>query len=203
MTPIFHLALLHDWEDAQRTGAYTVSTRGRTLAEEGFIHASRADQWTGVRDRFYADVAEPMVLLQIDPALLDVPVIDEEPFPGATETFPHIYGPLPVTAVVKTIPLDQRVAVEAPAGRTPSPAAPAAPVRPDVPQESFTRAYFREVFFNVAVVSIVLLVGTSGMALGATLPGDAGPAVGGLLGLVLGILLAVRVYRYRHPRPER
>lgn len=72
-----------------------------------------------------------------------------------------------------------------------------------MPQESFTRAYFREVFFNVAVVSIVLLVGTSGMALGATLPGDAGPAVGGLLGLVLGILLAVRVYRYRHPRPER
>uniref|UniRef100_UPI002FCA9883 DUF952 domain-containing protein n=1 Tax=Aeromicrobium sp. TaxID=1871063 RepID=UPI002FCA9883 len=73
MATIFHLALASDWAAAQESGAYTTSTLGRTLAEEGFIHASRADQWTAVRDRFYGDVTEPLVLLQIDTDLLDVP----------------------------------------------------------------------------------------------------------------------------------
>ena len=202
MTPIFHLALLRDWEEAQRTGAYTVSTRGRTLAEEGFIHASRADQWTGVRDRFYADVTEPMVLLRIDPALLDVPVVDEEPFPGATETFPHIYGPLPAAAVVRAIPLAPAVAqspVE-PAGVEPATAPDAIAT---APQESFSRLYFREVFFNLAVASLVLVAGTAGLALGGLFSADAGPALGGLLGLALGVVVAVRVYRLRHPRAGR
>lgn len=206
MTPIFHLALLRDWEEAQRAGAYTVSTRGQSLAEVGFIHASRADQWTGVRDRFYADVTEPMVLLQIDPALLDVPVVEEPPAPGMTETFPHVYGPLPVGAVVKAIPLDRPAAgppavAEQPV--EPATAAPAPPPRPEAPQESFSRAYFREVFFNVAIVCLVLLVATAGIALGSTLPGDLGPALGGLLGVALGMVLAVRVYRARHPRADR
>ncbi|WP_216849406.1 DUF952 domain-containing protein [Pimelobacter simplex] len=94
MATIFHLALASEWAAAQQTGAYTTSTLGRTLADEGFIHASRADQWTGVRDRFYADVTEPLVLLHIDTDLLDVPVVDEPAAPGMTETFPHIYGRL-------------------------------------------------------------------------------------------------------------
>ena len=64
------------------------------LPSEGFIHASRADQWTGVRDRFYADVTEPLVLLHIDTDLLDVPVVEEPAVPGDSETFPHIYGRL-------------------------------------------------------------------------------------------------------------
>ena len=48
---IFHIATVADWEAAQRSGSYTTSTLGRTLVEEGFIHASRADQWQGVRQR--------------------------------------------------------------------------------------------------------------------------------------------------------
>ena len=49
------------------------------------IHASRADQWEGVRAAFYADVTEPLVLLEIDTDLLDVPVVEEVPAPGMTE----------------------------------------------------------------------------------------------------------------------
>lgn len=101
---LFHIALAADWEVTRQSGSYTTSTLGRTLAEEGFIHASRGDQWQGVRDRFYAGVEEPLVLLVIDSGLLTSPVLDEVP-DGATETFPHIYGPLNVTAVVQTIPL--------------------------------------------------------------------------------------------------
>ena len=96
---LFHLALRSDWEAAKEIGEYRVSTRGRTLAEEGYLHASYAHQWQGVRDAYYADVTEPLVLLEVDPALLDVPVVEELPL-GGDEAFPHVYGPLPVAAVV-------------------------------------------------------------------------------------------------------
>ena len=35
---IYHIATAADWAQAQRDGQYATSTRGRTLAEEGFIH---------------------------------------------------------------------------------------------------------------------------------------------------------------------
>jgi uncharacterized protein (DUF952 family) len=97
---IYHLATASDWAEARRTGTYTTSTYGVTLEQEGFIHASRADQWEGVRQRFYADVEEPLVLLEIDTELLGVPLVEEPPAPGVEETFPHIYGPLEPGAVV-------------------------------------------------------------------------------------------------------
>jgi uncharacterized protein (DUF952 family) len=97
---IFHIATLADWSAAERSGSYTTSTHGVTLAEQGFIHASRSDQWTGVRSRFYAGVTEPLVLLEIDTDLLDVPVVEEPPAPGIEETFPHVYGAIRTGAVV-------------------------------------------------------------------------------------------------------
>jgi glutathione S-transferase len=105
---IYHLATAADWAGAQPAGVYTTSTRGVTLEQEGFIHASRADQWEGVRERFYSDVDEALVLLEIDTDLLDVPVVEEPPAPGVEETFPHIYGPLRTAAVVAVRPLSGR-----------------------------------------------------------------------------------------------
>jgi uncharacterized protein (DUF952 family) len=102
---IFHIATLADWTAARESGAYTTSTRGVTLEQEGYIHASRADQWEGVRARFYADVTEPLVLLEIETDLLDVPVVDEVAAPGTTETFPHVYGAIRPAAVVDVRPL--------------------------------------------------------------------------------------------------
>ena len=102
---IFHVATEADWDAALESGSYTTSTLGVTLADEGFIHASRTDQWEGVRERFYAQVEEPLVLLEIDTELLDVPVVEEPPAPGIEETFPHIYGPLSPAAVVSVTPL--------------------------------------------------------------------------------------------------
>jgi uncharacterized protein (DUF952 family) len=101
---IFHIAKVADWETAQAAGEYRVSTLGRTLEQEGFLHASRAGQWQAVYDAFYAGVDEPLVLLEIDSGLLGVPVVEEAP-PGTDELFPHIYGPLPVAAVVAVSPL--------------------------------------------------------------------------------------------------
>jgi uncharacterized protein (DUF952 family) len=101
---IYHLATASDWDRAQQEGEYTTSTRGVTLEQEGFIHASRADQWEGVRDRYYADVDE-LLLLEIDTDLLDVAWVEEPPAPDVEETYPHIYGPLKPDAVVGVTPL--------------------------------------------------------------------------------------------------
>jgi uncharacterized protein (DUF952 family) len=207
MATIFHLALARDWAAAQETGAYTTSTRGRTLAEEGFIHASRGDQWPQVRAAFYADLApHELVLLQIDTDLLDVPVVEESGEPGAAETFPHIYGPLSVTSVVRALPLPATTPSAAPAATSaaspqplaPAPESAATPSAPSAPTESFSRLYFREMFFNMALLTLVMLAGVAGAILGGAAAGDAGPGIGGLAGIAVGGVVAVLLYRRRH-----
>jgi len=96
--PIYHCSLVSDWRSAQAAGEYTISYRGRTLADEGFVHASFAEQVPGVLQRFYADLTEPLCLLRIDPDLVGADVVPEN-LMGGTELFPHIYGPVPVSAV--------------------------------------------------------------------------------------------------------
>lgn len=98
---IYHLATPTDWEDAQDAGDYRISTRGRTLEQEGFIHASRLDQLPGVVDAHYRD-AGPLLLLTLDPLRLTADVRDDEVAPG--QVFPHVYGPLDLAAVVDVSP---------------------------------------------------------------------------------------------------
>ncbi|MEO6605930.1 MAG: DUF952 domain-containing protein [Aeromicrobium sp.] len=100
---IHHLALASGWEKAQAAGAYTVSTLGMALAEVGFIHCSRPEQVNGVHARFYGDVTEPVLLLTIDTDLLTAPWQYDD-VPGEPLSFPHIYGPLNVNAVVSAEP---------------------------------------------------------------------------------------------------
>jgi len=95
---IYHLTLESDWSSATALGTYAMSTLGRSLDEEGFIHASFAHQVDGVANRFYRDVTEPLALLTIELAELDVEVRLEVP-PGARDAFPHLYGPLRTAAV--------------------------------------------------------------------------------------------------------
>jgi len=97
---IFHVALPQDWDAARRARQYTTSTRGRSLADEGFIHCSFADQIEGIANRYYADLDE-LVLLTIDPSLFGSELVVEDPFPGAPQRFPHVYAPIPVEAVVE------------------------------------------------------------------------------------------------------
>ena len=99
---IFHIATRADWEGAQLAGAYTTSTIGRPLQQEGFIHAAFEEQWPLVKRRYYADAFEPLLLLEIDPERLTSPLIEEQPAPGVEEVYPHIYGPLNLDAVVAT-----------------------------------------------------------------------------------------------------
>lgn len=97
---IFHTAFRDHWAAALESGAYTWSTRGRTIAEEGFLHASRADQVAGVLGRYYADVdPSDLVLLVIETDLLDVPWRLD---PVGDDEYPHVYGPVSPSAVVET-----------------------------------------------------------------------------------------------------
>ena len=101
---IYHIATAPDWAQAQRTGRYTMSTRDRTLAEEGFIHASAAGQVALVANAYYLGVPD-LVVLVIDPDRVG-PEIRYELVPGSDAPYPHIYGPLNADAVVSTRPLE-------------------------------------------------------------------------------------------------
>jgi uncharacterized protein (DUF952 family) len=113
---IYHLALAADWDAAVATGEYRVSTLGRTLQQEGFLHASTASQVRGVAEALYAGVREQLVLLTIDERRLTVP-LQWDAVPGSAEPFPHLYGPLDVGAVVLATPLlrDDQGRLEIPA----------------------------------------------------------------------------------------
>jgi uncharacterized protein (DUF952 family) len=97
---IYHLAEPEKWDRARATGSYAESTRGRTMAQEGFIHCSSAEQWPVVRRTYYADQPGPLLLLEIDPSRLPESPVEEVGNPETGETFPHLYAALPVDAVV-------------------------------------------------------------------------------------------------------
>lgn len=175
---VFHVATAADWARARREGVYTTSTRGRTLEQEGFIHASRADQWRGVHARFYADAGEPLVLLEIDTDRLGCPVVEEPGEPGGGETFPHIRGPVPVTAVVRAVPVEEALAAT-----------------------SFSALFLREVLRNAAIgFGLIILSATGAVAVGGV---DGGPEtlVGAAAGLAVGLLLVWLLLRRGRPRP--
>ena len=100
--PLFHLALKDDWQAAQASGSYRISTRGMTLEQVGFIHCSWNEQVQGTFDRFYSDAGD-VFLLKIDPSLLSAPLRADAIPTG--ELFPHLYGPLPVDAVQAATPM--------------------------------------------------------------------------------------------------
>ena len=97
VSELWHLAEGPEWAAAVRTGSYQRSTRGQGLAEVGFVHCSYPNQLAGVAAAFYPD-ADDLVLLRIDPARVPADMRVE----GG---FPHVYGPIPVTAVTAAEPL--------------------------------------------------------------------------------------------------
>ncbi|HXS64375.1 MAG TPA: DUF952 domain-containing protein [Streptosporangiaceae bacterium] len=102
---VYHIAFSEDWAEAARVGEYTISTRGLTLEQQGFIHASDAHQVALVANSFYlAD--DGLIALVIDTDRLRSPVRYEK-VPGSDEPFPHIYGPINVDAVIATTPLER------------------------------------------------------------------------------------------------
>jgi uncharacterized protein (DUF952 family) len=111
--PIYHLALRGDWE-AGAERPYTISTLGKSLAEQGFVHCSFREQVQQIADLVYRG-RDDVLLLELDPARLTAP-IHVESLDGGAQSFPHVYGPINRAAVAKVTPLhvldDGRLDVE-------------------------------------------------------------------------------------------
>lgn len=98
---VYHLALRDEWADAKATadGRYRRSTLGQSLDDVGFIHCSKPHQAPVIADLVYAG-RDDVVLLTVDTSKVPSEIrVEASDRPG--ETFPHIYGPLPVDAVVR------------------------------------------------------------------------------------------------------
>ena len=92
-----HLCSAADWRAAQESGEH----RPESLDENGFVHLATPEQVHLPANRLYARRTD-LVLLRIDAARLTSPIRWE---PGvATDpagmVFPHLYGALPVAAVI-------------------------------------------------------------------------------------------------------
>jgi uncharacterized protein (DUF952 family) len=105
---IVHLTTPEVWEQARQAGEY----RPDSLAFDGFIHLSRPEQVVQVGNSFYRETPTA-ILLWVDPQALDAELRWED---SDGQIFPHLYGPIPVRAVL------------------------AAPYLPRTPQGEFTSA---------------------------------------------------------------
>jgi uncharacterized protein (DUF952 family) len=95
---ILHFCGRDDWAAAERSGEYVADT----LATVGFVHCSTAEH-VHVPANALAHGRTDLVLLHIEESRLPSPPVWEQgdpPDPGGM-LFPHVYGPIPLGAVVR------------------------------------------------------------------------------------------------------
>lgn len=98
MPTVLHMCAAGEWAAAWERGVH----RADSLDDVGFVHCSDRGTVHLPANRLFAGRAD-MVVLEIDVGALDVPVRWEPadpPYPGPSPWFPHVYGPIPVGAVV-------------------------------------------------------------------------------------------------------
>lgn len=96
---IYHMCRQTEWDAALASGAYPGSSQD---AADGFIHFSTAAQVEESAAKHRAGQTR-LVLLAVDAARLG-PALKWEPSRGG-QLFPHLYGVLPVDAVLLADPL--------------------------------------------------------------------------------------------------
>ncbi len=94
---LVHLCPAGDWVSARTPG----ELRPESLTSAGFVHLSTPDQVHLPANRLYRG-RDDLMLLYIDPARLDAPIRWEPGVATDPESmlFPHLYGALPVDAVI-------------------------------------------------------------------------------------------------------
>jgi uncharacterized protein (DUF952 family) len=93
---LYHITTKTEADAAGASGNYAP----RAFEREGFIHCSYIHQVGPVANRIFRGQTD-LVVLEIDPALVNCHIVDEN-LEGGSELFPHIYGRLPLTAVLRT-----------------------------------------------------------------------------------------------------
>lgn len=98
---LVHLCSKEEWRTAQALGEH----RPVSLDANGFVHLSKPEQVHLPANRLYAGRTD-LVLLRIDASRLSSPVRWEPGVPTDPDgmVFPHLYGALPLTAVINVTP---------------------------------------------------------------------------------------------------
>lgn len=97
---LYHLATDAEWEAYQSDGAVVPPS----LEAEGFVHCSWGHQVPGTVSKHFAHVTGLLALRLDREALGDVRFVEEDSY-GSGQAFPHVYGALPLAAVVDTTPV--------------------------------------------------------------------------------------------------
>jgi uncharacterized protein (DUF952 family) len=91
---IHHITTEAEWQQAKDSGYYEAPS----LHTEGFIHCSTIQQVEGVLERYFAGQTG-LVKLTIDTDMLENE-LKYELSPSLNDEFPHVYGPINLSAVV-------------------------------------------------------------------------------------------------------
>lgn len=99
---IYHITTRPAWLEATRSGVYAAPS----LASEGFIHCSTEAQILPVARQFFAGHND-LVLLVVDADRLTAELKWEASVPpaglGGGISFPHVYGQIPLNAVLHVL----------------------------------------------------------------------------------------------------
>lgn len=96
---IYHMCRADEWAAAERAGSYDGSSQDKA---DGFIHFSTKTQvWTSAAKHRRGQ--DNILLLEVDADTLGDALKWEASRDGAL--FPHLYGALPVSAVMSVTPL--------------------------------------------------------------------------------------------------
>ena len=99
MTLVFKIVATEEWRAAQAAGVFSGAAVDRT---DGFIHFSTAEQAEATAAKWFAG-RDDLTLVAIDAEALGRDLI-WEPSRGSA-LFPHLYAPLPMSAVLWSRPL--------------------------------------------------------------------------------------------------
>jgi uncharacterized protein (DUF952 family) len=94
MPIIYHVTATPEWQAAKEKGFY----EHPSLIAEGFIHCSQEHQVAGVLERYFAGQTDLLQLTIDTDKLTSKFVFDWSP--STADTFPHVYGPINLDAVV-------------------------------------------------------------------------------------------------------
>jgi uncharacterized protein (DUF952 family) len=91
---VFHILARDDWDAALERGTYAPPS----LAEEGFVHFSFAEQVESTADARFGE-RDGLCVVEFDSTLIPAELRVEDSY-GTGTKFPHAYGPIPVGAAV-------------------------------------------------------------------------------------------------------
>jgi uncharacterized protein (DUF952 family) len=97
---IYHICTRQAWQFAQEMGYYSADS----MATEGFIHASLAEQVAPSANLFFKGQTN-LIVLWIDKNRLTANLVFENTT-GGTDLFPHIYGTINLAAIEKISDLE-------------------------------------------------------------------------------------------------